>query len=178
MGKRDRPARDNRPSGLLAMEIKGDGRCIAMVIRGPNNRFDRIYDLQLPSPQLGISLFECGNASHGDRGRVPLHFESESRRLNARLARHTSSGLDVPQPLRVSSRSGRARQCGRQPATLTTRTPFRQSPDTRKSARVQAVTHRCSLRRLLRSVSRLPTLLGLLRRFVESCLSLPAFYRR
>jgi hypothetical protein len=45
------------PSGLLAMEIQSDVRCVALAIRRANKRLNRIYLLQLPTAQLDLSLF-------------------------------------------------------------------------------------------------------------------------
>jgi hypothetical protein len=51
------PARNDMPSGLLAMEIQSDVRCVALAIRRANKRLNRIYLLQLPTAQLDLSLF-------------------------------------------------------------------------------------------------------------------------
>jgi hypothetical protein len=54
MGEYSNPARHYKPPGLLAVEIAGNRRRLAVVICGANWRFNRIHNLQLPTAQLDI----------------------------------------------------------------------------------------------------------------------------
>jgi hypothetical protein len=55
------------PSGLLAMEIQGDVRRVALAFRRANKRLNWIYLLQLPTAQLDLSVLEFSDAAYGNR---------------------------------------------------------------------------------------------------------------
>jgi hypothetical protein len=75
VGEHVDPARNDKPPGLLAMEIQGDRGRIALALRRSNKRFNWIYLLQLPTPQLDFSVLEFRNADYSDHGRGYLCFK-------------------------------------------------------------------------------------------------------
>jgi hypothetical protein len=73
-----RPSRDDRPPGLLTMEVESIRWRVAVALRRTNWRFSRIYYLQLLASQLGLSRLECRHDSDSHRRREYLHFKSQA----------------------------------------------------------------------------------------------------